>query len=122
MAYEDIISNIDKINIAEDLDQKTLDAIGKSIKEGYETDVRSRSDWEDRNESYLKLATQVKEDKNTPWPGAANIKYPLLSTAIQAFASRAYPALIPNANPVRGRVVGYDEDGSKANRAINIGR
>lgn len=122
MSLDFILENIDKVNIAEDLDQETLDKIGRYVKEGYNNDVRSRSDWEDRNEQYLKLATQVKEDKNTPWPGAANIKYPLLSTAIQAFAARAYPALVPNANPVRGRVVGYDEDGSKATKAINIGK
>ena len=122
MAYEDLITNIDVPNIAEDLDQTTLDTIGKYIKEGYDTDSRSRSDWEDRNEEYLKLATQVVEGKNTPWVGAANIKYPLLSTAIQAFAARAYPALIPNANPVKGRVVGYDEAGDKADKAINVGK
>ena len=122
MPYEDLITNIDVPNIAEDLDQTVLDTIGKYIKEGYDTDSRSRSDWEDRNEEYLKLATQVVEGKNTPWAGAANIKYPLLSTAIQAFAARAYPALIPNANPVKGRVVGYDETGDKADKAINVGK
>lgn len=122
MAYEHLFENLDKTNIAEELDQATLDRIGRIVKEGYDTDERSRSDWLDRNEQYLKLATQVQEDKNTPWPGAANIKFPLLSTAIQAFASRAYPALVPNANPVRGRIVGYDEDGSKANKAINVGK
>ena len=122
MPYEHLFNNLDKANLAEDLDQRTLDTIGRTVKEGYDTDKRSRSDWEDRNEEYLKLATQVVEAKNTPWPGAANIKFPLLSTAIQAFAARAYPALVPNANPVRGRIVGYDEDGSKANRAINVGK
>ena len=122
MAYEHIYENIGRVNIAEDLDQSTLDAIGNTVLEGYQTDKRSRSDWEDRNEEALKLATQVKEKKNTPWPDAANIKFPLLSTAIHAFAARAYPALIPNANPVRGRVVGHDEDGEKTKKAINIGK
>ena len=122
MAYEELVKNIDVPNIAEDLDQTVLDTIGKYIKEGYDTDERSRSDWLSRNEEYLKLATQVVEGKNTPWAGAANIKYPLLSTAIQAFAARAYPALIPNANPVKGRVVGYDETGDKADKAINVGK
>lgn len=122
MAYQDLIDNLSKINIAEDLDQRTLDTIGKVVKEGYDNDKRSRSDWEDRNEEYLKLATQVMEAKNTPWPGAANIKYPLLSTAAQTFAARAYPALVPNVNPVKGRIIGYDEDGSKAKRSINIGK
>jgi len=114
--------NISKANIAEDLDPTALLRIGSTVKEGYENDLRSRADWEERNEDYLKLATQVVEPKNYPWPGAANIKYPLLSTAIQAFAARAYPALVPNANPVKGRVVGYDNDGTKMTRAINIGK
>lgn len=114
--------SITKANIAEDLDERTLLRIGRIVKEGYETDLHSRADWEERNEEYLKLATQVVEPKNYPWPNAANIKYPLLSTAIQAFAARAYPALIPNANPVKGRVVGDDKDGTKTTRAINIGK
>lgn len=122
MSLDFILANIDKVNIAEDLEKEELDRIGRYIKEGYDTDLRTRSEWESRNEEYLKLATQVREDKNTPWPGAANIKYPLLSTAIQAFAARAYPALVPNANPVRGRVVGYDATGEKATKAINIGK
>jgi predicted phage terminase large subunit-like protein len=54
---------------------------------------------------WLKLATQVMEKKNYPWPNAANVKYPLLTTAAMQFAARAYPALVPG--PRLGAGTGY---------------
>jgi len=122
MALQQVLDNVQNSNLAQGMDEDTLNTIGQYIKEGYDTDERTRTDWLARNEEYLKLATQVKEAKNYPWHGAANIKYPLLSTAIQAFAARAYPALVPGMNPVRARVVGYDPDGDKADKAVNIGK
>jgi chaperonin GroES len=57
-----------------------------------------------RNEQWLKLATQVVEKKTYPWPNAANVKYPLLTTAAMQFAARAYPALVPGPRLVQGLV------------------
>jgi len=84
--------------------------------------MESRAEWMERMENALKLASQVVENKSYPWPNAANVKYPLLTTAALQFSSRAYPALVPGPNLVRGRVVGFDEDGSKTERAIRIGK
>ena len=109
-------------NIAEEFDDKDLTAIGSKIKDGYDLDKESRRGWEGSVDKWLELALQVVEQKTTPWPDAANIKYPLLTTASLQFASRAYPALIPNTNVVRGRVVGFDYDGSKLERAIRVGK
>jgi hypothetical protein len=42
-------------------------------------DLTSRLDWESRNEQANKLALQVVEKKSFPWPGASNVKFPLIT-------------------------------------------
>jgi len=108
-------------NIAEDLDQETLDGIGKDVVDVFNDDLESRSDWEDKHEEWLKLATQVIEDKTYPWPGASNSKYPLLSTAALQFHARAYPALVNDPKLVKTKVLGKkDEQGLKLDRAHRV--
>lgn len=113
---------ISEENITNGMDEDDLDLIGKDVVEGYYRDLDSRSEWEDRLDDSLKLAAQVTEPKSFPWENAANVKYPLLTTAALQFASRAYPALVPGPNLVKGRVIGFDEDGSKMDKAIRIGK
>lgn len=109
-------------NVADGIDEEKLHLIGREVVDGYKRDLDSRSEWEERLEDSLKLAAQVTENKSFPWENAANVKYPLLTTAALQFASRAYPALIPGPNLVKGRVIGFDEDGSKLEQAIRIGK
>ena len=113
---------VDLPNIAEELDEKLLTEIGSGVVEDYENDLGSRLDWEDRYEEYLKLASQAVEKKTFPWNGAANIKYPLLTTAGLQFHARAYPALVPSQQVVQAKVLGADEDGEKRNKAIRVSR
>ena len=113
---------ISESNIADGMDEQELNLIGSEVVEGYLRDLDSRQEWEDRLDESLKLAAQVTESKSFPWENAANVKYPLLTTAALQFASRAYPALVPGPNLVKGRVIGFDEDGSKMEKAIRIGK
>lgn len=117
-----ILDILEEDNVANLLDEKDLESIGMEVVDGYNIDKDSRSEWEERNNKSLDLALQVVEPKNTPWPNAANVKYPLLSTAALQFAARAYPALIPGPNVVKGRIIGYDSDGSKTQKAIRISK
>ena len=105
-----------------DLYEDQLKEIGVKIKEWFDADEQSRIEWKDKNDQWLKLATQVIEKKSYPWPGAANVKFPLLTTAAMQFAARAYPALVPGPNLVAGQVIGRDEGGLKQGSAERIGR
>ena len=109
-------------NLAEDLDEDDLNEIGAYIVSGYETDIDSRQEWEDKIGEWTNLALQVAEKKTFPWPNAANVKYPLVTVASMQFNARAYPALISGTNPVRGRVIGKDVDGSKTERSIRVAK
>lgn len=118
---DDLQKQVESLNIADDYDDDTLRKIGKQICEWYDQDEDSRSDWLiDANKS-LKLALQVVERKSFPWPDAANVKYPLLTTAAMQFAARAYPALVPGPNIITGQVIGRDMNGEKAQAAKRVG-
>jgi len=117
---------LDKIlfsdNVAEFLNKKELDEIASNVYEMYEVDLRSRTEWEEKQDKYMKLALQVIEEKTSPWQNAANVKYPLLTTATMQFGARAYPGLISSPNIVKGRVTGFDPTGEKALSAERVGK
>ena len=96
-------------NLAETLDESELARIGQTVVEEFEIDLASRADWEKAARQNMKLAMQVREAKNSPWPNASNVKFPLITVAALQFNARAYPAIINDGNVVKGRVVGYDE-------------
>lgn len=99
---------MDSDNIAADLTEDELGRLGDKVKREFEVDLNSRADWEETHKEALELARQKVEPKNYPWPKAANIKYPLLTTAAIQFAARAYPAIINGPDVVKGRVRGND--------------
>lgn len=105
---------LESINIAESLDEAQLLKIGRDAFAGYDLDEQSRMDWVKHVDEWTKLAKQTVEPKTYPWVGAANVKYPLLSTAAMQFAARAYPSLVPsNGKIVHAKPLGKDPDGAK---------
>ena len=121
-SLDDLKKYISSKNLAEDYEDAYLAHIGNQIVTWFDIDEDSCRDWKERNEQYLKLAAQVVEQKTYPWPNAANVKFPLLTTAAMQFAARAYPALVPGPNLVAGLVIGRDEGGKKQESAQRVGR
>ena len=109
-------------NICELLDDETLSSLGFQLQNEVNMDLTSRLEWEDRNQKALKLALQVVENKTFPWPGASNVKFPLITIAALQYHSRAYPALISNNEVVKCKVYGKDDDGEMHKRADRISR
>jgi len=107
-------------NIAELLCAEDLNTIGHQVVKDYDADITSRSSWEKRTETSLKLALQVAENKNFPWPNASNVKFPLITIAALQYHARSYPVLIDSDLPVKCRVVGDDKDGLKALRSTRV--
>ena len=112
--------NIDKINLADDLDETKLAEIGRKVCFGYDIDEQSRKAWWDLTQEGLKIARQVAEKKSYPWAGAANIKYPLIATAAIQFAARAYPQIIQGTDVVKAQMVGKPSL-DKESRAKRVG-
>jgi chaperonin GroES len=112
---------IENKNIAKDLSDEELQEISTQVSEGFEYDLSTRTEWESNVDDWTKLALQVKEEKSWPWPKAANVKYPLLSTAAMQFNARAYPSLIPSSGDVvKVNVIGKDQQGEKLERAKRL--
>lgn len=114
-------SFIGHANIVPLLDQDAVKKIGMEVTRGYDVDHSSRADWEKMMQKAMDLAMQVTQAKNWPWAGAANVKYPLITTGAIQFSARAYPAIVQGEQVVKGMVMGPDPDGSKKERADRIG-
>lgn len=107
-------------NIAKLLCKTDLEAIGMQVVRDFDNDLLSRSSWEKRTEQSLKLALQVAETKNFPWPNASNIKFPLITIAALQYHARSYPVLIDSDLPVKCRTVGEDKDGTRKLRSERV--
>ena len=82
-------------NLAAEMDAGQLAEIAQQVLDDYAQDKESMSAWFDRMERGIKLASLVKEDRNYPFKGSANVKYPLVTSAALQFNARAYPAIVP---------------------------
>jgi len=81
-------------NIAEQLSSHKLNSIGETVITEAKKDDSSRANWKKNYEEALKIATQIIETKNSPWPNAANIKFPLILNACIQFNARTNPEII----------------------------
>lgn len=118
--------NIEEIrkskNVAELLDDTELEGIAQQIIRGYELDEDSRAEWKETIDKAMIIAKQVMESKTYPWPGASNVKYPLMSQGAISFASRTYPEIVRGNAVVKANVVGADPNKKLEKRALNVSK
>lgn len=107
-------------NIADLLDETQLAQIGEDVCREHEIDFDSMKDWRARMERGIELASLVKTEKSYPFEKAANVKYPLITTAALQFNARAYPAIVPAGEAVKCKTFGQDPQGTKAARAMRV--
>jgi len=114
---------VHQANVAPELDETLKSDIGSYLCARIEEDEESREPWIKKNEDYLKMALQIAETKSFPWPRSANVKFPLLTIAALQFQARAMPAILGDGKGlVKGKVIGYDPSGEKAEKAERIGK
>lgn len=107
-------------NICDLLDENEIGKIGFKCSREFEIDEASRNDWKHKVEKGMELALLEQKEKNFPWPGAANVKHPIITTASIQFASRAYPEIIRAGKVVKAQTVGADDTGQKELKAKRI--
>jgi len=88
-------------NIALLLDENQRNKIAQDVMTGYKEDYQSMKDWITASDAILE---QIKIDLSTKPDGTSNVKYPLLTTAVVQFASRAYPTIVQSSNVVRLKI------------------
>jgi len=109
-------------NLAERLSEEDRKRMAEEAVREYEHDEKSREEWLNGVDRAIKNARQKPEKKNYPFEGASNIKYPLLTTAMNQFGARAYGAITRSDQPMICKVVGEDPQGLKAKRADRLSR
>lgn len=115
---EEVLSPSDKLsrlagaggNYAEAMTAAALTELGATCIDEYERDKEDRSDWAEIAEEALASASQDQKEgkKNTPWAGASNVKFPLLTSAALQFNARMYPAVVKGDEAVLCKVIGQD--------------
>lgn len=102
--------------------KQLLSKIGMEAVQGYMIDEDSRSEWKRVVDDAMKIAKQTIESKDHPWPGASNIKYPLITDAAIDYASRTLPEIIQNERVVKGATAGADPKSEKFARAERVAK
>jgi len=107
-------------NLCDQLQDPDLSKLAQSVMEGFDIDKASMSEWETRMQRGIDLAMLTKEEKTYPWQNAANIRYPLITSAALQYNARAYPAIVPSTDVVKVSVQGQDTQGQKSGRAKRV--
>lgn len=108
-------------NLLDRFDAEDQQRIAEHVFTGYSRDKLSRSRWERRTSAAMDLAMQVQQDKTFPWPGAANVIFPLITIGALQFSAKAYNNIIQGTNIVRYRTLGGSDKQAVA-RATRIGQ
>jgi len=93
-------------NLAEHMDDATLQSLGSELVGYYMGDKESRKDWED---TYIKGLDQLGlkiENRTDPWDGACGVFHPLLTEAVVRFQAQAITEVFPPKGPVRTQIIG----------------
>jgi hypothetical protein len=93
-------------NLADHMDERDLGALGNELIGDFESDSRSRQDWEDTYKKGLDLLGLKIEDRSSPWPGACGVFHPILAEAAVRFQSQAIMETFPAGGPVKTKIVG----------------
>src|SRR5215469_16317646 len=84
-------------DISDLLEPSQLTELGVKAVREWTLDDGSRAGWKEDAERYLRYAAQERnddEEREPIWEEGANIHFPILITASQQFAARAYPELV----------------------------
>ena len=105
-------------NLAEDLDEDTLDTIASELLEAFEADVDSRKEYEETIKKGMELLGLKIEESQNPFPGACSAHHPMMIEGAVQFQSQAIKELFPSGGPVKTQIIGdkTDEIVKQANR------
>ena len=111
---------VNSANVAAHLNAEDLRVMGVAAVEGFKADLVTREQWEQRNAKALEIALQLMKQKNFPWTGSSNVKFPLVTVAALQFLARI-GALTSAKMLVKAEPWGQDPDGSVTAQCERIG-
>lgn len=108
-------------NLTTKFSKEDLTTLGKWLWDGYQADELSRGKWLKRQDAAMDLAMQVVKEKTFPWPGAANVVFPLVTIGALQFSARSLTNLIQNDNVFRYKSYG-DQSPEQSDQYTVMGR
>lgn len=93
-------------NLAEHLDEGTLQKVASELVELVEADITSRKDWVETYVKGLEVLGMKYEERTEPWEGACGVFSTLLTEAAVRFQSETIIETFPAAGPVKTEIVG----------------
>ena len=103
---QQVITSSFDMNIAEVLEDDTLNLISSELRQAFEDDKASRKDWEETYKKGLDLLGFKYTERSQPFQGASSVTHPMLSEAITQFQAQAYKELLPSGGPVNTQILG----------------
>lgn len=106
-------------NLAETIDDDTLNYLSSELLNSYEGDLNSRSEWERTYKDGLELLGLKFEERTEPWDGACGVYHPILTEAIVKFQAESITETFPATGPVKTQIIGkLTEDKEQAAKRI----
>ena len=93
-------------NLAEVLPEGILGEISSDLREKYEDDLESSSEWREAYTKGLDLLGINYQERTQPFQGASGVTHPLISESVTQFQAQAYKELLPAGGPVRTQILG----------------
>jgi len=103
---EDIMGPDHDANLAEFIDEATLQSMASELVGDFNSDRESRQDWARAYVKGLDLLGMKIEERSQPWAGASGVFHPVLTEAVVRFQAQAMGEIFPASGPVRTKIMG----------------
>lgn len=107
------------MNLAEVLDESTLQSIASDLISDFDDDISSRKDWMQTYVDGIELLGMKIEDRTEPWEGACGVYHPMLSEALVKFQAESITSTFPAQGPVKTKIIGK-ETAEKRDAAMRV--
>jgi hypothetical protein len=95
-------------NLAEYIDEDTLESLAADLIDAYEDDESSRKDWMQTYVDGLELLGMKIEEKSEPWEGACGVYHPIMAETLVKFQSETIMETFPASGPVKTQIIGKE--------------
>lgn len=93
-------------NLAELIDEPTLQSMASELVGDFMADRETRKDWATSYVNGMDLLGMKIEERSMPWEGACGVFHPMLTEAVVRFQAQAMGELFPAAGPARTKILG----------------
>ena len=95
-------------NLAEDMDEQTLQMLASELIADFDSDIAARKDWLQTYVDGLELLGLKIEERAEPWEGACGVYHPLLAEALVKFQAETMMSIFPASGPVKTTIIGRE--------------